>query len=504
MNISIKDILKKAEDHKLKGEVRKAFDVYETILKQKPKHIETLFAKAKHYIYMEEPQKALPIFEELLKLTPTKHVIYVNIADCYVMMKDNSQAIDNYLKSIEFEPDYINPYVPCVNIMERTGRLEEAKDLVTNGLKIFPNDSGILFIKAKMEVREKNYQHADITFKKAYESGFPESIKHIAIGEYSAVKEKLSRYEEAFIICEEAQQCASQTKKAKDIDPTFRNQTIDVSAKWFSKEDVKGWEGVKFNDANPPLFLVGFPRSGTTLMEQILHSHSNFTVTDEVQVFLAKFQYMGSILGREIAYPAGMNDISYQEILSFREEYFQGMRKILPDLNESSTIVDKNPMTILYMGVVNRFFPDSHSIVMLRDPRDAVLSCFFQTFMPNPETINFFTLKNTAEFYARTMNLWLRYRDNLPMKMLEIRYEDLINDFENKAREIIDFTGKKWEDNVLEYYKKKNRRNINTPSYNAVNQPVNNKSVGKWKNYEKFFEPVMPILDPFIKEFGYD
>jgi len=140
--------------------------------------------------------------------------------------------------------------------------------------------------------------------------------------------------------------------------------------------------------------------------------------------------------------------------------------------------------------------------MMIRDPRDVVLSCFFQNFSPNSSNAHFYSLEDSAKYYADAMGLYLQFRDNLDLNIMQVKYEDLCDDLEPNLRKIINHIGEDWDDNLLEFYNQEHRY-IQTPSFEAVKEPVSKKAIGKWKNYEKYFEPILPILEPFIKEWGY-
>jgi hypothetical protein len=167
-------------------------------------------------------------------------------------------------------------------------------------------------------------------------------------------------------------------------------------------------------------------------------------------------------------------------------------------------VVDKHPLRILDLGLANLLFPGAKAIVLIRDPRDCCLSCFFQDLGLTPVSARFLRLETLGEVYATIMGLWLGMREKLTIDTLQIRYEDLVTDFEPGARRLVEFVGEPWTDDVLQFHKKAAKRAINTPSYQAVTEKVNTRAVGKWANYETHLDPLLPHVRPFLEAFGYE
>lgn len=159
-------------------------------------------------------------------------------------------------------------------------------------------------------------------------------------------------------------------------------------------------------------------------------------------------------------------------------------------------------MNIIALDYIERTFPNSKIIVMLQDPRDAMLSSFFQNFRINLMTYHFLTLKGAANFYAPVMRLYTLYRQKLSFNIIEVKYEDLVTDLQGKVKRILNFLGLEWEDSILRYYEQALMKMIYTPSYEQVIKSVYLSSIDRWKNYKCYLEPIMSILEPYIRNFG--
>ena len=167
-------------------------------------------------------------------------------------------------------------------------------------------------------------------------------------------------------------------------------------------------------------------------------------------------------------------------------------------------LVDKMPLNIVELGLINVLFPSAKVIVALRDPRDTCLSCFQQRFELTDSMVNFLDIQSTAQAYADVMGLWRHYKPILTLPVLEYRYEDLVADFDGTVGRILEFIGLPWDEAIQGYREAAGKRAIRTPSYQAVTAPVSAQAVGKWKAYEDGLAPVLPVLAPLVAAFGYD
>jgi hypothetical protein len=142
-------------------------------------------------------------------------------------------------------------------------------------------------------------------------------------------------------------------------------------------------------------------------------------------------------------------------------------------------------------------------VFALRDPRDVVISCFMQRLPLNAVSVNYLTLEATAKKYAATMRAWLKIRELLRNRWLEVRYEDCVANLEQQARRVLDFLELPWNDQVLNYHRRAQTKHVHSPTYEAVTKPVYASSVGRWRHYEAQLAPVMDVLKPYVEAFGY-
>ncbi len=240
------------------------------------------------------------------------------------------------------------------------------------------------------------------------------------------------------------------------------------------------------------------------MTEQILAAHENVTTSDEQPVLDGIATRLSGILGRELSYPSCINTLGPDELRVLRKYYWEKMTHVLGNKILNGKFIDKLPLNIIHLGLIARIFPDAKVIVALRDPRDVCLSCFMQLFHVNETMLQFLDIKNTTQYYAAIMALWLAYRDTLDIQWMESRYEDIVSDFDNSTHRLNTFLGLETQKSLDNFHRQAAARSISTPSYHDVSTPIFQRAVGRWRHYREQLKPAMGELTPFLKTFGYE
>ncbi len=251
--------------------------------------------------------------------------------------------------------------------------------------------------------------------------------------------------------------------------------------------------------------LCSFPRSGTTLLEQVLDSHPGLVSSDEREAF-GRDIFPSLWRNPRTPWPtaAALDEAPPARLAAQRDRYFDYMAAALNEPIGDRIHLDKNPnLTLLLPGMI-RLIPESKLLIALRDPRDVVVSCFMQYLPLNPQSVSFLTLERTAARYAHDLGVWLRLRDLLCTPWLEIRYEDCVRQLEIEARRTLEFLGLPWNPQVLQYRERLKEKAVASPTYEAVSKPLYTSAIGRWKNYERHLAPCFEILQPCLKAFGYE
>ncbi len=250
-----------------------------------------------------------------------------------------------------------------------------------------------------------------------------------------------------------------------------------------------------------PVFLVGFPRSGTTLLEQLLDAHSALRSFDE-QAFLQHLIDRLREQGRD--FPEVLAELDAAQFVDLRAHYAQEVGALI-GAHDQIRLVDKNPLNLARLPLADSVFPNAHVLLALRHPCDVVLSCYMQSFQAPAFAFTFETLATTARMYAEVMAFWLRIRAQLQLPVHVLHYEALVDGVEGEARRLFAFLDLPWSDELLKFTERAAQKGaIGTPSYADVTRPVNRRAVGRWQRYRRHFEgEVLDILAPYLAEFGY-
>ena len=198
-----------------------------------------------------------------------------------------------------------------------------------------------------------------------------------------------------------------------------------------------------------------------------------------------------------------LEKIDLKFLKEMRQNYFQ-TRNNFSIFNNKKIYIDKMPLNLIYTGEIVRFFPNAKFIFVIRNPYDAVLSSFMQQFLPNDAMLNLTNIKDATQLYDLVMNLWLKYNDIFNLNVHTIKYEDVVQNFDETIKNLVNFLNLRWKDDLSEFYKISAKRGIiNTPSYDQVNKPLYNKSINRWVNYETKFSDSKKILNKWVKKFNY-
>jgi tetratricopeptide (TPR) repeat protein len=246
------------------------------------------------------------------------------------------------------------------------------------------------------------------------------------------------------------------------------------------------------------VFLVGFPRSGTTLLERVLAAHPGVVAWDERETLTEAVRDF-------MANPRGLDRLANADdelLADYRADYWRRVTRGGVDV-AGKVALDKLPLNTMKLPLIARLFPDAKILFALRDPRDVVLSCFRQRFRMNASMYEFLTLDGAARFYDGVMRLAALCRAKLSLEVHTHRYEDLVEDFDGQTQAICDFIGLPWRAEMRDFAATLDERSTATPSSAQVARGLYREGIGQWRRYRDQLGPVLPILAPWAAEFRY-
>lgn len=434
-----------------------------------------------------------------LSLQPHVPELLDSLGVILVRRGEYAEAEQYFEEALAVAPEHPGAIWQLALWQEQMNRLVEAERLAHRGLELYPDDAALKFVLARCQRRRKQYDVARATLL---------SMGNIATG---ALRKDVE-YELA-LCCEglqEADQAIEHASRANALVRELWPQTLLKAQEYsafvenlkqrFTPQWVAGWAVLpEVNAASAPAFLVGFPRSGTTLLDTMLGAHPDLRVLEEPPTLQA-------LVGLVEEMPGGYPDSLAATSAADRKTLAAGYDAVVPAGARSKgvRILDKNPLGSVHLGLIRRVFGDTPVLFMVRHPCDVVLSCFLTNFDLNPGTANFLELSTSVQFYCRVMELWQVYQQVLPEKVETVRYEDLVAEPEATLRRVLSFIGLPWVSEVLAHTEQAAMRGrINSASYAQVTEPVYRRGQDRWRRYTKHLEPYFRQLQPWCDAFGY-
>ena len=454
--------------------------------------------------------------EKLVDLANTLHPndarLQRMLGSSYQQIQQFDRAIACFQRSLELapeQPDRPQILLELAKMHERLHDLENARKCAEEVIALAPGYYLAHYVLANIDRRAGDSKSAETKWK-AIVGQREASLGVVADSWYqlAALYDKTGRYEDAYDALTRAKKIFSGAA-AHHLDDAWQiSRAAGMSIATISREHCDRWAtvGTELKPLDGALaILTSHPRSGTTLLEQVLDSHPGAISADELQV-MSEMVYapLGKKDGSDAPVIQVFDSTSVDVLNELRQAYMSSMEGALRESIGGRLLVDKNPEMTMLLPLVARAFPEMKILFALRDPRDVVISCFTQQLPLNPVSVHYLSLESTAQKYAKTMHAWLKLRDILVNPWIEVRYEDMVADLEGQSRRVLEFLGLPWDERVLEYHRRAQKKHVHSPTYEAVTKPVYSSSVGRWRNYEQQLAPYQEILRPFVEAFGYN
>jgi tetratricopeptide (TPR) repeat protein len=481
------------------GQLADAVAAYDRAVETRPEYAEAWCNRGRTLHLLDRADAAVESLRRAVGFRPDWAKALRYLGDALGQRGERDEAERCYRRALELDPADGETHAALAALLERANWLEEGLATARQALRLNSGDVRAAVTAARVERRLGHLEAALRRLDELDARGADPESRAYAAFERGQILDRLGDYGRAYQAYLEGNALLADTSVARDIDRGFFPALIERLADRFTPAWVETWTPPPLGERPDPIFLIGFPRSGTTLLEQILDAHPALSTMEEKD---ALDQVRRKIEQRPEGYPEALAHLNPTAIQELREFYYEEVERHLGDLG-GRTPVDKMPLNTIDVGLIHRLCPRARILLALRHPCDVVLSGFMQAMKPNAAMVLFDSLGSTARFYAQVMGLWLQYREVLPLSVLPVRYEDLVADLPGETRRILEFLDLPWDDVVLGYAEHAQTRTIATPSYHQVVQPIYRRSVGRWRNYADAFEDVLPILQPFIEALGY-
>jgi tetratricopeptide (TPR) repeat protein len=433
-------------------------------------------------------QDQLPEAEALLRRAvekaPDKVDAWCQLGSICMEQADAANAEAAYARALLIDPQTVDALTGLGNLRLEEGKIDEAERLLRQAIGIDPANLGARFHLTqtkKVKPGDDNLLALEALTGDAKEFSTDKRISyHYALGKsYDDCKE----WDKAFPnFLEGARLKREKLHYDADADAARMRRIAEVVDRNFT--DRLSGSG---DTSNLPVFVLGMPRSGTTLTEQIIASHPAVHGAGELRDLMEVVQGQ-AIAGAFQSFPENLTTLSPEVATAWGQEYVARLRRRDPT---AQRITDKMPANYLALGLIPLILPNAKIVHVKRNPVDTCVSCFTRLFNKHQDaTYNLYELGRHYANYARLMNHW---RAVLPAStFMEVQYEDIVADMEGQARRLIDWVGLPWDDKCLAFHE--NKRSIRTASVTQVRQPIYTSSVERWRNYEKYLGPLLDVL----------
>lgn len=389
--------------------------------------------------------------------------------------------------------------------LERVNRLDEAEAMLEGApIESIDRDEELV-VRGALAARRGRYEEAISHYRAALQSHADDITK--APQWFSLAKACDSAKDTVGTMQALDKAHSLQMRQAARLVPKLMapdSNPLDITTYRVEAERFQRWKADPDapDAAASPIFIVGFPRSGTTLLEQMLDAHPGVRSMDE-RAFLQNVIKEVQSSGKRV-YPDDLDQLEPGELDKLRNVYWECVRGVV-QLEPGERLVDKNPLNILRLPMMHRIFPNARIVLALRHPCDVILSNYMQSFRAPEYQVLCSSLDRLARGYSNAMTFWNYHAQLFNSNVLELRYEDLLDDVAAQTRRIsahLDLTDAAALENFQERARAKGF--ISTPSYSQVVEPLNKKAVGRWQRYREYLEPVIPALEPAMKHWNYE
>lgn len=463
-----------------KNEHSQAFEFLRRALRIKPSHVESLVNLGRLYLAQGKFALAVTALNEAMSHSPDSFEISKLLAHAHYQNGDNDSAISLYQKTIDANKDDVEAISGMAMAFEKARRFDEALRLIEPYLKDkYLESVALAFSKVARHFDREVEAIAYIEKTIARSDAEDNKTLHFQLGRlYDACRE----YDKAFTHYQESNKV--QTNKA-NIDENIN--LMEAMQHAYTPEMFMLAPRSRIY-TKCPIFIVGMPRSGTTLIEQILASHTAVSGGGELSDIDDISNNLPTLLRSKNSYPECVSELTQDVIDRISQQYLNKLSEISAT---SPHVTDKMPHNFLHLGLISQMFPEAPIIYCRREPLDNCLSIYFSEF----NSMHSYSSDLTAigEHYVCHIRLMTHWKELLGDKILELNYEDMVNNQEVTTRRLLEFCGLEWDENCLHFYKSK--RTANTISYDQVRRPIYKKSVARWKNYEKHLGPLIKALD---------
>ncbi|HEY2068318.1 MAG TPA: sulfotransferase [Rhizomicrobium sp.] len=442
-------------------------------------------------------------FRRAIEIAGENARVATNLANCLRSQGKVEEAEVWFRKATELEPENVNGWMGWCRLEEVRRNIPRAWELLAQAERVAPENADLSVTRALLYGREKKNEEAVAELSKSKEEGKVQQMQAMPLLERGRLYDKMNRFDEAWADYVEGKRLCREVQGRRYNEGLAKDQAARLK-RFFTRQRMGLLPKATKNTSMPqPIFIVGFPRSGTTMVEQTLTAHPEIAAGDEL-VFINDLARIGSRwLGSPLQYPECLADLWMGDnrltLDQFRDYYLKRAEQLGLFTEGARFFTDKMPLNETHLGLIHLIFPEAPIIHVRRHPLDILISNF-----SNFLTHGFhqaFEVKTIARHYVLTDDLVEHYKQQLDLNYLEVRYEDLVEDQEPHVRRLSAFAGVEFDPKSLAFHE--NQRYARTASYAQVTEKLYDSSVYRYRQYRKYLDEAVAILKPSLDRLGY-
>jgi tetratricopeptide (TPR) repeat protein len=474
------------------GRLDESLEAYRAAARLEPRDAAMQLELGKLLRHLDRSAEAAEALDRAAALAPGEAEAPLELGRARAALGELDEAEAAYRRALARAPGLGVAWLELGIVLERGNKLDRLAPLLAEADAAGVPAGEIAYLQA-LKLRDEGRIHEALVLARRAPAELEPARRAQLIGKLADEAGDAAAAFEAF---REANAIAAAAQPvAAGADPEGYRRRIQGLSEMICPRWHASWSPIEAGSRPAPVFLVGFPRSGTTLLDTLLMGHPDVAVLEEEPILERVSQALGGF--------ERLPELDSAEAGRLRALYFEEVDRIVPEA-EGRTVVDKLPLNILAAPLIHRLFPDARIVFAQRHPCDVILSCFMQDFAINDAMASFLDLADSARLYDLVLTFWERCREVLTLEVRNVRYEALVENAEAEIRPLLDFLGLPWDPAVLDHRRTaRTRGTISTPSYSQVIKPLYREASGRWERYRAQMAPVLPILAPWALRLGY-
>lgn len=488
-----------------RGDHDEALRQFRHVARLYPRNVKVLIDAARAHGHRYDLERSHQLLQRADQLAPRRPDVQFLIGETYRILGMTVPAQRAFEQVCSLLDDGNPAQLELAYLYERRHRLDAARQLVSRYLRVQPRSVAARILAGRVARRENRLEEAEASLRDvAADANAAPMRRAEAYGDLVLLLDQQGRYPEAW----QANEAAKRIQLAHDQRDWAAAQIVfrrfGQLADSLGADSLATWPAPNGHSDMRVAWLTGFPRSGTTLLEQVLDAHPDITCSDEHDVLAREiFPRLSPEQSHETPVLSLLNQLDESRIAQARQRYQATIEGLHRKGWEATLHVDKNPALTLMIPVIFRLFPEARLVFALRDPRDVLVSCYLRYLPLNPVSVCFLTLDRLVDRYRLDLDAWLKYRDLFGERMLMTRYEDFIATPAVQAERTCQFLQVPWVPEMLDYRTSAAQKVVGSPTYEDVAKPIYATAVGRWRNYAEQLGPVLSRVEELVGQLGY-